>query len=336
MQDHHAALRLPVRPRAAVGRRRPIPGVCAPPVPHVVVPLPRPALPAARRAAALKKESVMSRTFTARVSHTVMLAAALLLLASPAGAQGAKPLKKCPVDAVAAGTVCMDMYEASVWRVPDPAGTNKKLVKKIQQGKVKLTDLTAGGATQLGVAGDDYAPCEDSGQNCADDIYAVSLAGVTPARLLTWFQAQEACANARKRLPTSAEWQVGANGTPDPGGDDGTTDCNTTTSTFNLPEDPVPTGSRSACVSARGAFDMAGNVSEWVADWVPASPECPGWDGFSNDYMCLSGASTTETGPGALLRGGAFTFGPEAGPLSVGGGIRPSRADGTVGFRCAR
>jgi hypothetical protein len=33
------------------------------------------------------------------------------------------------------------------------------------------------GATQLGTAGDDYAPCTDNGQNCANDIYAVSLAG---------------------------------------------------------------------------------------------------------------------------------------------------------------
>jgi hypothetical protein len=47
------------------------------------------------------------------------------LLASRAEAQGAKPLKKCAPDAVIAGTVCMDTYEASVWRVPDPAGANR-------------------------------------------------------------------------------------------------------------------------------------------------------------------------------------------------------------------
>ena len=83
-------------------------------------------------------------------------------------------------DAVVAGTVCMDTYEASVWRVLNPATTNKGLVKKIQQGKATLADLAKGGATQLGVSSDDYAPCVDSGQNCTDDIYAVSLPGVTP------------------------------------------------------------------------------------------------------------------------------------------------------------
>jgi hypothetical protein len=30
------------------------------------------------------------------------------------------PLTKCPPDAVIAGTVCMDKYEASVWQVPSP------------------------------------------------------------------------------------------------------------------------------------------------------------------------------------------------------------------------
>jgi hypothetical protein len=38
---------------------------------------------------------------------------------------------QCAPDAILAGTVCMDKYEASVWRVPDPAGTNAGLVRKI-------------------------------------------------------------------------------------------------------------------------------------------------------------------------------------------------------------
>jgi hypothetical protein len=74
----------------------------------------------------------------------------------------------------------MDKFEASVWRVALPATANKGLVKKIQQGKATLADLAKGSATQLGTAGDDYAPCNDNGQNCTNDIYAVSLPGVTP------------------------------------------------------------------------------------------------------------------------------------------------------------
>jgi hypothetical protein len=226
--------------------------------------------------------------------------------------------------------VCLDRYEASVWRVPEPTTTNAPLVSKILAGQATQIDLTTGGATQLGTINDDYAPCTDSGQNCADDIYAVSLPSELPSRHITWFQAQEACANAGKRLPTSAEWQVGANGTPDPGSDNGTTDCNTASGAL------LRTGSRSACVSARGAFDMVGNLDEWVADWVPLSTGCVGWGGLSDDRMCLSGASTVIGGPGALTRGGSLADGPGAGPLAVSGGRRPSVPFGVIGFRCAR
>jgi len=238
---------------------------------------------------------------------------------------------KCADDAVVAGTVCMDTYEASVWRVPNPTTTNASLVKKIQQGKASMADLTEGGATQLGTDGDDYAPCKNNGQNCANDIYAVSLAGVTPAAYISWFQAQEACANARKRLPTSAEWQVAANGTPDAGPDNGTTDCNTaSTSEVSL------TGSRSSCVSARGAFDMVGNLWEAVADWVPRSTGCTSWGSFSDDYMCLAGADPTATGPAPLGRGGNFLDGTHAGVFAVWALADPTGSIDRVGFRCAR
>jgi formylglycine-generating enzyme required for sulfatase activity len=80
---------------------------------------------------------------------------------------------------------------------------------------------------------------------------------------------------------------------------------------------------------------MVGNLDEWVADWVPLSTICPFWGGFSNDYMCLSGASTTQ-GPGALLRGGRFFDGAYSGPLSVSGIYQPSDSNNSFGFRCAR
>jgi len=261
------------------------------------------------------------------------MALAVAALAGTAGAQGAKPLKKCAPDAVIAGTVCMDTYEASVWRVPNATTTNAGLVKKLQQGKATAALLAAGGATQLGIGSDDYAPCADNGQNCADDIYAASLPGVLPSAHVTWFQAQAACENARKRLPSSAEWQAAVIGTPDPGPDNGTTDCNTS-SVFTA----VNTGSRSSCKSARGAFDMVGNVYEWVADWVPRSTACGTWSaGVSptGDSQCLAGAATTGE-PGAALRGGNFFNGTFAGPLNVNGRFEPSIADGRIGFRCAR
>jgi len=255
-----------------------------------------------------------------------------LVLAGTAGAQGAKALKKCPVDSVVSGTVCMDKYEASVWRVPDALGANRSLVMKIQQGKATEADLTAHGATQLGLTVvDDYAPCGKDGQACANDIYAVSLPNVVPSAWLTWFQAQAACKNARKRLPTNAEWQAAVAGTPDPGPDNGTTDCKTA-----KPSVCVATGSRSSCVSLDGAYDMVGNAAEWVAEWVPPTTGCSGdWSSLgTTDFQCLVGAGSSGE-PSALLRGGSNFNGPTAGPFSIAAAAPHLRMN-DIGFRCDR
>jgi len=236
----------------------------------------------------------------------------------------------CGPDSVPVGTVCMDRFEGSVWRVPNPNTTNASLVAKIQLGTASVTDLAAAGATPLGTLGDDYAPCADDGLNCTDDIYAVSLPAVVPAANITWFQAQEACANAGKRLPTSAEWQLGVTGTPDAGPDNGTTNCNSNALSVSL------TGARKDCQAARGAFDMVGNLDEWVAEWVPLSTACSTWGGFSDDFMCLFGASTSAVGPGALLRGGDFRSRTSAGPLAVVGSGGPFDSRPFIGFRCVR
>lgn len=160
--------------------------------------------------------------------HILTGALAAVLLAGPAGATSppSGPLTKCPPDAVVSGAGCMDKYEASVWRVPNPRTANRKLVAKIQQGKATVALLMASGAISLPSRVSGYAPCADNGQNCADDIYAVSLPGVMPSAAITWFQAQQACTNSGKRLPSNAEWQAAVAGTPDPGPDNGTTDCN--------------------------------------------------------------------------------------------------------------
>jgi hypothetical protein len=245
----------------------------------------------------------------------------------PAGPAGLAAWERpCPPDAVLSGTTCIDKFEASVWRISDSMTTNSGLVAKIQQGTVTVADLTAGDATPLGAGSDNYAPCGDSGQDCAHDIYAVSVPGVMPSAFLTWFQAQVACKNARKRLPSNAEWQAAVAGTPDPGPDNGTTDCDSTGV-------PSLTGSRSNCVSADGAFDMVGNRYEFVEEWIPKTWGCQTWSGeFSSDQQCLSANGP----PVALMRGGfAGNEVGLAGPLAVNT-LEVSDPNFAVGFRCAR
>jgi formylglycine-generating enzyme required for sulfatase activity len=212
---------------------------------------------------------------------------------------------ECADDAVPVGDFCIDKYEASVWTTP-PGGPP---------------------GTQLSTY-----PCAANGQDCGGKIFARSITNTNPAIGISWFQALAACANVGKRLPTNAEWQMAVASTRDAGAaDDQTSDCNT-----NTPFPPVPTGSRSQCVSFFGAYDMVGNVGEWVADWVPRSTfSCTGWGAFSDDAMCLTGAAEQATGPGALFRGGDFASGAAAGAFFVSGQLEPYQQE-NVGFRCAR
>jgi len=222
---------------------------------------------------------------------------------------------------VKVGTTCVDKYEASVWQIP---ADNTALIAAVSAGEVTLADLTTGGATQHGATADDYGTaCPDTGNGCTT-LYAASVSGAVPSSILTWFQAAATCRNAGKRLLTNEEWQAAAFGTPDGA------PCN------------VSGGSASAtgtagCVSDVGAFDLVGNLDEWVSDWVPRSTTCGTWSDGSGDYQCLAGAATSGE-PGALLRGGTFQSGTSGGPLSVNADFGPSNSNTIIGigFRCAR
>src|SRR5262249_40599301 len=159
------------------------------------------------------------------------------------------------------------------------------LVKKVQQGKATLADLTAGGATQASPSSScsphyptnfpvigNWTPVLGSNPP-SPGVYAVSIPGVHPSACISWFRANQACRLSGKRLVRNDEWQAAAGGTPDPGTDNGTTDCN-----ISAVGDVVNTGSRSSCKSSWGVFDMVGNAEEWVADWADgANVGCTDW-----------------------------------------------------------
>jgi len=207
----------------------------------------------------------------------------------------------CPAGMVKVGPTCIDRYEDSVWSKPN-------------------------GGTQYGVSSADY-PCNANGQDCSN-IYARSVPGVKPSAFITYFQAQQALANSGKRLPTNAEWQAAVAGTPD------SSACNESS-----PPAPQNTGANAGCVSRFGAFDMVGNVWEWVADWGDQAVNCTNWPaGFGSDWSCfgLGEGEANSNLPGALIRGGGFASGTTAGPFAVSAGERPSSSAPTIGFRGAR
>lgn len=257
------------------------------------------------------------RLTTMRGASVLLIAG--LLLTEPAAA-------KCKDDAVQVGPICVDKYEASVWEI---ATSETQLIKKVQKGKIDSeADLAA--ATRRGRTGDDYgAECPNNAAACKN-FYAVSIPGVTPSTAVTWFQASAMCRNAGKRLLTNAEWTMAAFGTPDPGTDNGTTDCNVTGGL------PSMTGSRSSCVSDVGNFDMVGNVLEWVADWVEVAGGCTTMDPeYGNDATC-SGGGVLVHFPGALYRGGDSLGGAGAGVFHASTNNGQTSQDPTGGFRCAR
>jgi formylglycine-generating enzyme required for sulfatase activity len=220
----------------------------------------------------------------------------------------------------------VDKYEASVWRIP---AANAALIAKVKDGSVTLTELQGSGGVLEGAFLTPYI-CNDSGNDCNVDEYAASVSGVRPSAFVTWFQAQQFCHMAGKRLVSNAEWQAAAAGTPD-----GLPCIMVTTGTAN--SNGSTTGTP-GCVSNAGAFDMVGNLAEWVADWIPAANSCsPALFGTDDlNCMAIDPAVAKKEGPAAIFRGGAYFTNTPNGVFYIVGSEQPSFSSQYLGFRCAR
>jgi formylglycine-generating enzyme required for sulfatase activity len=234
---------------------------------------------------------------------------------------------KCPANMFPVGPICVDIYEASVWSAPPKANGDPQGI-------------------QYGAGADNY-PCSDNGNECSSlstKIFAVSARGVQPSAAITWFQAQQACANVGKRLLRNGEWQMAAAGTPTnyeqvgTGADNGTTECNTSTSGIvDL------TGARSECVSNWRVFDMVGNVAEWVEDWVQDNEDIDAGTssialyGFDTIFGIDEAFPEAHRFPAAILRGGHFLGGgpKQDGVFWLDANSTPSETSIAFGFRCA-
>src|SRR5262249_28027497 len=110
---------------------------------------------------------------------------------------------------------------------------------------------------------------------------------------------------------------------------------------------------RSKCFSDVGAYDMVGNVAEWVQDWGPLATGVgatwgpPAWSSpnFGNDVSHMGGSpSGSAYGlPGGTIRGGSYRPG-SAGQFEGAGvyaidqnGVPASSGDYSAnGFRCGK
>jgi hypothetical protein len=268
--------------------------------------------------------------------HRQSLAVAVLLLLSPSAA-----FAQCPGSMVENGSTCIDRFEASLWKV-----TDINCIRLIREGR-ELPPPCLAASVQVGINGVDYtdAECKFNGGGCKN-VFALSIPGVIPARSINYFIAAAACRNSGKRLPSNAEWQSAALGTPDPWPqDDPTNQCNLNTGLISL------TGARSTCVSDVGAYDMVGNVIEFVADWGALATTGTNWDvfilGFGGDISNIGGPpnGTIYGLPGTTLRGGSFANVPNSGGTGERAGVYAIDQNGApnsigdatgAGFRCAK
>jgi len=186
-----------------------------------------------------------------------------------------------------------------------------------------------------------------------NDCAPVSVAGNMPWRYISQSHAQVACAKAGKRLPTSEEWYLASLGTPDKNNEWDRVDCQVDN---NWEHQPGLTGSGKTCVSAAGAFDMIGNVWEWVKGeardgkigdiLLPESGFVVSVDtsglpietiptnidlNYNNDYFWIK-----ENDIRAIARGGYWANKEEAGVYSMYLVPPPTYTGPGIGFRCAK
>lgn len=149
-----------------------------------------------------------------------------------------------------------------------------------------------------------------------------------PINCVTWFEAFAFCIYAGGRLATEAEWEYAA-----AGGDEerlypwGDSEPSMSTARF-YPQDLDAVGSAFEGASRWGQHDLAGNVWEWVLDWLDT-----GW--YSGAGNPCSDCANVGEGSYRALRGGAYSFEAVTLRAATRSADMPDVREPFIGVRCA-
>jgi formylglycine-generating enzyme required for sulfatase activity len=204
------------------------------------------------------------------------------------------------------------------------------------------------------VTGGDYRGCVIAGACDPTPLVAGDTRFIRddlPVVNVTWYDAVTYCGWLGKRLPTEAEWEKAARGDDGRRWPWGNTDGDDRANRGRLLAEelrpgggpagllatqsddsdgaaaPAPPGAFRWGRSPYGAYDMAGNVAEWVHDW---------WSQFGYTGLSLIDPRGVGSGPFRVVRGGSFNDPRFFARVYYRNSQRPQQRSISIGFRCAQ